>query len=59
MDEEVAEALDGCPPLEVVTRRGSPFDAEDLAKVGMVGTWNSYDPRGLKDVWFQFVKMLN
>lgn len=33
MDEELAEALQGCPPLEVVTRRGSPFDAEDLAKV--------------------------
>jgi hypothetical protein len=33
MDEELAEALDGCPPLTVVTRRGTPFDAEDLAKV--------------------------
>ena len=33
MDELVESALEDSPPLEVVTRRGSPFDAEDLARV--------------------------
>jgi len=33
MDEIVDNALEDSPPLEVVTRRGNPFDAEDLAKV--------------------------
>ena len=33
MDELVESALEDSPPLEVVTRRGNPFDAEDLAKV--------------------------
>ena len=33
MDEDLEEALEGQPPLEVVTRRGSSFNAEDLAKV--------------------------
>ena len=33
MDEIVENALEDSPPLEVVTRRGNPFDAEDLAKV--------------------------
>lgn len=33
MDDLVANALEDSPPLEVVTRRGNPFDADDLAKV--------------------------
>ena len=33
MDEIVDNALEDSPPLEVVTRRGNPFGAEDLAKV--------------------------
>ena len=39
MDELVEAALEDSPPLEVVTRRGNPFDAEDLQKV------NAYDAR--------------
>ena len=33
MDGELAEAMEGCPPLHVVTRRGTPFDVENLIKV--------------------------
>ena len=33
MDEAIGEALEESPPLRVVTRRGNPFDAEDLARV--------------------------
>ena len=39
MDELVESALEDSPPLEVVTRRGNPFDTEDLVKV------NAHDAR--------------
>ena len=32
MDELVESALEDSPPLEVVTRRGNPFDTEDLVR---------------------------
>ena len=39
MDELVESALEDSPPLEVVTRRGNPFDTEDLVRV------NAHDAR--------------